>query len=130
MVYYCYSGSRPKLQEWKKYYDCSKLCLRLDPQTILLQFYSTDQSPAMYGCMNTFFMSMVDWQKEKGATLKAVISSFQALVPREWSHTNYCIAICFQHYHHPARNCDLQLWEFCSRKTQGMNLSNPQALVF
>lgn len=39
--------------------------------------------------MNTFFMSMVDGQKEKGTTLKqTVILAFQALVPIEWTYTN------------------------------------------
>lgn len=65
------------------------------------------------------FMSMVDWQKEKGTTLKAVITAFQALVPTEWSYANCCTAICFQHYHHPARNCDLSFGNFVLEKPKG-----------
>lgn len=90
MVYYYYSGRRPKLQEWKKYYDCSKLCLHLDPQTIFLQFYSTDQS-----LKHLWIHFLWAWwtSRRKRTTLKAVISAFQALVPTEWNHTNYCIAV-------------------------------------
>lgn len=28
-------------------------------------------------------------------------------------------AICFEHCHHPAGNCDVQSWEFCSRESKG-----------
>lgn len=115
MVYYCYQGSRPKLQEWKKYYDYPKLCLCFIPQTIFLKFNSTDHSPK-----HLWIHFLWAWWTGRRRKLSGPCTHRMEL-----HQLLYC---CFQHYHHPAWNCDLQLWEFCSRKTQGMNLSNPQAL--
>lgn len=126
MVYYCYSGSRPKLQEWKKYYDCSKLCLSLDPQTIFLKFCSTDQSPKNLWIHFYEHGGLTEGERDNPKSSDYSISG-PCTHRMELRQLLYCYL--FSTLPPSCQELWSQLWEFCSRKTQGMNLSNPQAPV-